>query len=207
MDSLLRRAAQFRVRAVESRKEFYADLESGQQPHTLFVGCSDSRVVPALITHADPGEMFVVRNIANTVPPRTAPEDHSATRAAIEFAVLVLGVERIVVCGHSNCGGCAALDQSPESLDQLPNMREWLKLNAEIPGRVDRLIADGASQERSVLTEQRNVAAQLEHLVTYPFVRERVEAGSLTLQGWYYVVHTGEVFLYDELIDGFTLVT
>ena len=135
MDKLLG-VARFRREDFESHRQLFKELGRQQQPHTLFIGCSDSRVVPELITRTRPGELFMVRNIANIVPPFRKTEDYVGTTSAIEYAVQVLNVEAIVVCGHSNCGGCAAMHQSPEALQHIPNVARWLDVSREVKERV-----------------------------------------------------------------------
>ena len=108
MEKLFKGIARFRREDFESHRQLFKELGRKQQPHTLFIGCSDSRVVPELITRTRPGELFMIRNVANIVPPYRKTEDFAGTTSAIEYAVHVLDVEAIVVCGHSNCGGCAA---------------------------------------------------------------------------------------------------
>jgi len=107
--NLFQGVLRFQQEDFQAQRELFSALGKEQKPHTLFIGCSDSRVVPTLITHAHPGELFMVRNIANIVPPFAQSKHDFSTAAAIEYAVQILGVETIVVCGHSNCGGCAAL--------------------------------------------------------------------------------------------------
>ena len=109
MHNLFEGVVKFQQKDFEEHKELFSDLKSKQAPHTLFIGCSDSRVVPSLITKTMPGDLFIVRNIGNLVPPWRETDDYLSTTSAIEYAVEVLNVENIVVCGHSNCGACASL--------------------------------------------------------------------------------------------------
>lgn len=129
LDRLFNGVKAFRKIGFEVRKSMFIDLEQQQNPHTLFIGCSDSRVVPNLITIANPGELFIVRNIANMIPPYDPTGDSDiATSSTIEYAVNVLNVENIVVCGHSNCGGCRAIFESDESMKELPKVKKWLEI-------------------------------------------------------------------------------
>lgn len=174
---------------------FRSLVDEGQHPTTLFIGCSDSRLVPYLLTGAGPGELFLVRNVGALVPPYDGSHGHHGTTAAIEFAVLNLHVQRIVVCGHSHCGAMKALyeEVSPEA----PNLARWLDLarEAALPVQV--------SPEALRRTEQRAVVLQLERLMDYPMVRRRVEAGEITLHGWHYVIEDGEVHVFDVREGGF----
>ena len=206
MDKLFKGVLDFRQEDFEAQKELFAKLGRRQKPHTLFIGCSDSRVVPTLITRTNPGELFIIRNIANMVPPFHATEDYAATRSALEYAVLVLDVDSIVVCGHSDCGGCEALQQPAESLSHLPFTRKWLEISREVPGRVTQLMKGDTPQERKYLTEQVNILVQMRNLRTYPSIQERVTAGALRILGWYYVIETGEVFNFNDGPGHFELV-
>jgi carbonic anhydrase len=143
-----------------------------------------------------PGELFVVRNIANMVPPYDQNSySFRCTASIIEYAVKMLEVENIVVCGHSNCGGCKALFYPEEKLNQMPFVKEWLTLGYEIRDRVLAKNLDPA--QREFQTEQLNIVKQLENLLTYPFVQSKVESGELKIIGWYYVIETGDVFNYN----------
>jgi carbonic anhydrase len=208
MEKLFKGVARFRQDDFEAHKELFQSLGRTQKPHTLFIGCADSRVVPDLITRTMPGELFTVRNIANIVPPYRQTQEYAGTTSSIEYAVLSLDVENIVVCGHSNCGGCAAMNQSPEELAHLPNVRRWLEISREVRGRVDRQMDIECPEKREWLTEQINILVQMRNLLTYPYVRERYEQGSLNIYGWYYIIETGEIFNFNdqneifELVDG-----
>jgi carbonic anhydrase len=194
MDKLFRGIMEFRRQDFESHRELFKTLGRVQKPHTLFIGCSDSRVVPNLITQTHPGELFVIRNIANIVPPYRITEEFVATTSAIEYAVLALDVDTIVVCGHSNCGGCASMNQSDEELQGLPHVRKWLQVSKEVRGRVDRLLTSDAPEEREWLTERVNILVQMKNLLTYPYVKSRYEEGKLQILGWHYIIETGEIY-------------
>ena len=171
-----------------------------QNPHTLFIGCSDSRVIPNVVTQTIPGELFVVRNIGNFVPHYLKKsETFLATSAVIEYAVLQLNVDNIVVCGHSNCGGCAALYQE-EELKHLPHTKIWLQLAEPVKKIVEEKIAKKkiTLEERSEYTEKMNVVEQLRHLMKYPYIRKRVREGKLNVMGWYYNIEEGEIYNYDR---------
>ena len=198
---LLEGVLRFRQEDFESHKDLFKELGRGQKPHTLFIGCSDSRVVPNLITGTTPGELFTVRNVANIVPPYRVSQDYTATTSAIEYAVQALNVESIVVCGHSNCGGCAALHHPPEALEHLPNVLKWLEILQPVKAEVDELAPlgtpEGTPEEREWLTEQVNIVHQLRNLLTYPYILEKYKAGGLKIFGWYFLIETGEIFNYN----------
>jgi len=188
-DELLQRLRRFHEHAFpQYRAQFRTLVEEGQHPTTLFIGCSDSRLVPYLLTGAPPGELFLVRNVGAFVPPYDGSHGHHGTAAAIEFAVLNLQVSRIVVCGHSHCGAIKALygEVSPEAR----NLQRWLDLGREA------VLPVQAGPEALRRTEQRAVVLQLERLMDYPMVRSRVEAGQLSLHGWHYVIEDGEVHVF-----------
>ncbi len=161
-------------------KAFYEKLAEHQAPNMLWIGCSDSRVVPDLITSADPGTLFVVRNIANLVPP--AGSGDASVGAAIEYAVLHLGIDDIVVCGHTGCGGVKAIHTHAQVE---PHLRRWIA-NGHV----------GAAQTTDEAVKA-NILAQRENLLTYDFVRERVEAGNLVLHGWLFDMSEGDLLAYD----------
>ena len=206
MEKLFKGVARFREDDFEAHKELFQSLGRTQKPHTLFIGCADSRVVPDLITRTMPGELFTVRNIANIVPPYRETQEYAGTTSSIEYAVQSLGVENIVICGHSNCGGCAAMNQSPEDLAHLPNVRRWLEISSEVRGRVDRQMDVECPEKREWLTEQINILVQMRNLLTYPYVRERYQQGVLNIYGWYYIIETGEIFNFNDQNETFELV-
>lgn len=197
VNKLLDGVVRFRNEDFLEHQKLFSNLKDGQAPHTLFIGCSDSRVVPNLITNTLPGELFVVRNIANLVPPYRVSAEFAATTAAIEYAVIVLNVENIVVCGHSNCGGCSALYLPEEKLDKIPNVKKWLELAAPIKKQVLEELKDEDEKIRNWHTELLNVVEQLKHLLSYPFIKERYEKRELKIYGWYYVIESGKVYNYD----------
>lgn len=206
MQKLLEGLVQFRRVDFEAHRDLFRELKTEQKPHTLFITCSDSRVDPNLITGTLPGELFIIRNIANLVPPYRDTSEYVSTTSAIEYAVLALGVENIIVCGHSNCGGCAACLKPAEDLDLLPYTRKWLELAHPVRDRVLKEIPADEPEAQEWMMEQANVVEQLKHLMTYPYIREQVIAGKLAISGWHYIIETGEVFIYDKDAGEFQLV-
>ncbi len=194
----------FKREDFERDKEFFQGLKKGQKPHTFYVGCSDSRVVPNLITKTIPGELFVVRNIANVIPPFDRNDStYKCTASILEYAVKYLEVKNIVVCGHSNCGGLKALFYPEEKLKSLPIVNKWLDLIKDLKQKV-KDIEDAALREWEI--EQLNVVRQLENLLTYDFVREKFEKGEINLYGWYYIIESGEVYNYNFETKEFELI-
>jgi carbonic anhydrase len=188
----------------ERNKNLFEGLKEGQKPHTFYIGCSDSRIVPNLITKTLPGELFVVRNIANIVPPYEKNDGtYKCTASILEYAVKYLEVENILVCGHSNCGGLKALFYPEEKLNELPLVKKWLEIVKEVKEAV-KDVEDPKIREWEA--EQLNVVKQLENLLSYPFVSEKVEKGELKLFGWYYIIESGEVYNYDFEKEEFELI-
>ncbi|WP_030773488.1 carbonic anhydrase [Streptomyces sp. NRRL F-2664] len=191
MKSLIDNARSFSALHVADPRhaEHFQALEAGQSPEVLFITCSDSRVVPALITGARPGELFELRTAGNIVP--ACPDDGrpSGEAATIEYAVRVLGVRDIVVCGHSHCGAVGAVVRG-EDLSSVPAVRDWLDVAVPADAPVRSLPGHSSDVADAV---QAHALAQLEALRGYPCVREGVEAGRLGLHAWYYEVHTGYV--------------
>lgn len=177
----------FRTTVFPRRQQRFADLAAGQAPHTLFITCSDSRIDPSLVTQAEPGELFVIRNAGNLVPAH-GDEPAGGEAATLEYAVVALGVRDIVVCGHSHCGAMAGL-LAPESLGSLPGVASWLRHATPALERV-RAATPGSPASDAIGV---NVGVQLEHLRSYAFVREREASGDLALHGWIYVFERGEV--------------
>jgi carbonic anhydrase len=185
----------FRRETFPGFRDHYTRLiDEGQHPTTLFIGCSDSRVVPDLLMGTEPGQLFIIRNMGAFVPPYDPEQGYHGTSATIEYAVLVLEVSDIVVCGHSHCGAVRATYDPPNP--HTPHIQRWLELGraARVP---DSERGPELTPEVLRRTEQRAVTLQLERLMTYPLVRDRVEQGTLALHGWHYVIEQGEVLALD----------
>ncbi|MFI6559953.1 carbonic anhydrase [Streptomyces sp. NPDC050534] len=182
------------ARLFGQRPEEFAGLAEGQSPQVLFITCSDSRVVPALITGARPGELFELRTAGNIVPPY-ASEHPTSEACTIEYAVEVLGVRDVVVCGHSHCGAVGALVRG-DDLTAVPAVRDWLTHATPRPsGTVeDPAVTEGV---------QSHVLTQLLRLRSYPYIEKRIDDGQLSLHGWFYEVHTGAVLTHDPQTDVF----
>lgn len=177
--------------AARSRAFLERLASEAQNPGAMFIGCSDSRVIPELLTGTSPGELFVVRNVANLVPPFEDAQD--CVGAAVEYAVIALGVEHIVVCGHTGCGGVHAAMAGGHGLDRMPSTRSWLAL-----ARAAAEEARGETElERWDSAVEANVLHQVDHLLTYPAVREAVEANRLDLHGWVYDLRRARLLVYD----------
>ncbi|WP_370421015.1 carbonic anhydrase [Streptomyces sp. QH1-20] len=195
MQSLIDHARAFSTRAPQSTGEL-SSLELGQSPEALFITCSDSRVVPTLITGTRPGDLFELRTAGNIVPEYNT-EHPSGEMATIEYAVSVLGVRDIIVCGHSHCGAVGALVRD-EDLTQLPAVHGWLQRGASAELKEPGTGTDGPDVAEPV---QRHALDQLERLRAYPCVAERLAKGELGLHAWYYEVHTGAVLAHQSAGD------
>ena len=183
-----------------SHRELYHQLATaGQQPETLFITCSDSRVDPNLITNSAPGELFIVRNVGNVVPNRDLP---GGTAAAIQYAVEVLNVENVIVCGHTQCGALKAI-LDPESVAHLEYVSRWVKSTIDVKKLIEEKYEHLIGEEKLNAAIQENVLAQIEHLRQYPFVANRMDAGKLQVNGWVFDVGRGEVYDYDPDIGEF----
>lgn len=194
---LKKRIERFKELEYEFNKDFYIQLKETQKPHTLFIACSDSRVDAETIFQATAGEIFQIRNIANIVPREEEPDNHPSVVSAIEYAVKILKVENVIVCGHSNCGGCAAIRKLEEYKKKLPYTGEWISQSITISDYIDHKYPDMKEEDKIIMLEKLNAVQQLDNLMTYDFVRQRVEAGKLNLQAYYYDIGTGSISVYD----------
>jgi carbonic anhydrase len=188
---------EFQNTVYPEKKALFEQLSKGQAPEALFITCSDSRIETAMITQTDPGELFILRNAGNIVPPHMTHT--GGTTASIEFAVAALKVPHIVICGHTECGAMkGALNL--EGLDSLPHVKAWLGYSRAAVAVVDELAPEGeanADDRMRALLEQ-NVILQLQHLRTHPSVAARLAKGDLALHGWVYDIKTGAVDAFDD---------
>ncbi len=204
MKKLIQGIVDFRKGLTQESRDLFAKLAVGQKPDVLFIGCSDSRVVPNLFASTDPGDLFVIRNVGNLIPPVSDSEQDNSVFAAIEFSVMSLNVADIVVCGHSECGAMQALAQGIENCS-FPHVRSWLKHGVESANKVRQgMIIDPALSEHNQIS-QVNVLEQIEHLKTYPIIRERLEKKQLRIHGWWFDIARADVYCYEQLASHFVL--
>lgn len=204
MQKLIRGLHHFQANIFGSQRELFERLADGQNPEALFITCSDSRVNPNLITQTAPGDLFVLRNAGNLIPPYGAV--HGGEAATIEYAVSVLGVKDIIVCGHSHCGAMDAL-MHQEKLCDVPAVAEWLG-HAEATRRiVKENYHHLADRELLTATIEENTLVQIENLRTHPSVAARISRRALSIHGWVYQIETGRVFTYDPQQGQFVLLT
>ena len=188
----------FREEHFESNDSLYQQLvKEGQTPKTMVVACCDSRVDPALVLDCEPGDLFVIRNVANLVPPVEGRAGHHGTTAAIEYGVRNLGVDHIIVLGHAHCGGIGTLVRSGGVSNPGSFIDDWMCLAESARSRVMIEMPDAPLEEQIRACEQHAILISLQNLMTFSWVQERVEAGSLTLHGWYFDIEHGQLLRYD----------
>ncbi len=202
MDSLSKLTSGFRRFRDGSFRERHADFEAlvdqGQKPKVAIIACSDSRVDPAMVLQADPGDLFVVRNVANLVPPYEPDGQYHGTSAALEFAVRSLQVAHVIVLGHAHCGGIRSMFDEPDETDGgYQFVPPWMGLVRSAYLRVEGTMPDADVNEKARVCEQAAVLVSLENLMTFPSIRERVGDGQLRLHGWYIDIRAGALHLYD----------
>jgi len=197
--TLLEQTRTLRADFFENEKELIARLaREGQKPKTMFIGCSDSRVVPELLYGAKPGDLFVLRNIANIVPPFGTA--HESVGAALEYAVNHLKIAHLVICGHTDCGGLKALDGHVDALAE-PALAQWIKFAREAQTRVDRRGIEPARRHRAIV--EQNIVLQIEHAASYPAVFKALKENRLELHGWLYDMHGPRVYSYNSATKQF----
>lgn len=204
MQKLIEGLHHFQTEVFGTQRELFERLAEGQSPEVLFITCSDSRINPNLLTQTEPGELFILRNAGNIVPPYGTSQGGEA--ATIEFAVGGLNVKDIIICGHSHCGAMKGLLEPPPSRD-FPALTQWLS-HAELTRRVVQdTYTDREGNDLLNVTIQENVLAQMENLRTHPVVASGLARGVLKLHGWVYKIETGDVFAYQPDKGQFTQVT
>jgi len=204
MQRLIEGVHKFRREEFGRYRELFARLSrEGQNPHTLFITCSDSRVLAELVTQSQPGDLFVVKNAGNIVPPAAVTGSTNSTAAAIEYAVHVLGVADIVVCGHTQCGAMTALLNGLPDPSAMPHASAWLEVAAPVREIVQREYKHLNPTDRVTAAAAENVLLALENLRGYPVVAERLNAGKLCLHGWCFKIDTAEMFAYDPVTGQF----
>jgi carbonic anhydrase len=204
INNLIENNIKFQQKIVPTIKNDLLDLaQNGQKPQILFITCSDSRINPDLIFNTKPGDIFVVRNIGNFVA--KYGEEYSECACAIEYALEVLDIKHIIVCGHSKCGACATIHQSIDN-PKLKNIQKWLKLTKDI--KKDALeVNKNNGKDLYQTTEKISIIHQLKNLETFPNVKSRLENNKLKIDGWYYDIQNGNIEAYDKIKNDFTKLT
>jgi carbonic anhydrase len=198
MHSIRKGVVTFQRYVFPQHKALFSRLANNQTPHALFITCADSRVDPTLITHSTPGELFVDRNAGNFIPPFHG--ENASEAAGIEYALKVLKIPNIIICGHTDCGAMKGV-LHPEKAKDLPCVTRWLTNGKEARRRVMAMKLP-AERQMDALT-QRNVVVQLENLLTYPSVKDSLNAGTLQIAGWVYDIEHGKVLEYNGESDNF----
>ena len=195
MQKLIEGIRQFQSSYVPSNKELMEELSKGQHPRVLFIGCSDSRVDPSIITQSDIGDLFIIRNAGNIIPPYEAT--NGGEGATIEYAIEALDIKQVIICGHSQCGAMKGLLQLGDLEEEMPLVYEWLR-HTEATRRLVKDNYDHLSKKEmlDVLVAE-NVLTQIENLRTYPVIRSKLFRGALSMHAWIYKIDSGEVLAYD----------
>lgn len=204
MQKIIRGIHEFQSNIFAARKDLFERLAGGQKPETLFITCSDSRINPNLLTQTEPGELFILRNAGNIVPPWGAAGDGES--ATIEYAVRVLGVNDIIICGHTHCGAMAGL-LNTDSIKDLPAVRRWLEHAEATLSIVRDKYGDESGEELLTDAIKENVLCQIDNLRTHPSVASGLAKGTLKLHGWVYQFETGDVFAFQPQEGKFAPVT
>ncbi len=199
MKKLISGLAKFKSSSFDERKELFATLANGQSPEVLLITCADSRIDPNLITHSEPGDLFICRNAGNIVPPFGLHT--GGMTASIEFGVAALGVEHIIICGHTDCGAMKGA-MNPDSLDALPSVASWLSHTRAAVATVASKHGELGDEHLSEVTKE-NVLLQMKHLETHPAVASKLANKSIEIHGWVYDIGTGSVLAYDADKESF----
>ena len=201
MRKLLKGLHKFQSSYFPANQEIFEQLAEGQKPRVLFITCSDSRIVPHLITQSGVGELFVIRNAGNLVPPFGAA--NGGEGAAIEYAIHVLGIEQVIICGHSNCGAMKGLLKLEKLRTEMPLVYEWLQHAESTRRLIHENYADIKGEELLTITMAENVVTQIENLKTYPVIRSKLHQNKMSIYGWIFDIETGEVLAYNPETDEF----
>jgi len=205
MKKLIQGIVDFRQTLTDEDRALFKKLALGQKPDTLFIACSDSRVVPNLFASKNPGDLFVLRNIGNIVPPSDfTDQDHSAS-AALEFAVLSLNVSDIIICGHSECGGMKVLLEGVED-PCCSHLKLWLKHGEAALKDLRKGITLSPDLSEQNQLSQINVLQQIKHIETYSFVQKKLEKKELRIHAWWFDIAQAQVHCYEPDLNEFVLI-
>lgn len=205
MKKLIQGIVDFRKKLTEENRILFAKLALGQKPDALFIACSDSRVVPNLFASTNPGDLFVLRNIGNLIPPASSSSQDTSAPAAIEFSIFSLNVSDIIVCGHSECGAMQALARGVDTLC-CPHLESWLKYGEESLNKVRKGFIINPSLSEYNQISQVNVLQQMQHVSSYAFIRNRLEKKQLRVHGWWFDIAQADVYCYEQDLHQFVLI-
>lgn len=198
----------FRSGSFMPNREFFAALANKQSPKVMVIGCSDSRVDPAILTNADPGDLFMVRNVANLVPPCAMDDAKHGTSAALQFAVTALNVEHIIVLGHVNCGGIKALLTGDPGVSHAHSfIANWMQIADEARRRTLVIARHKSIEDQLRTLEREAIKTSLANLLSFPWIAERVEDGRLAIHGWYFDLDDGNMYVFTPETDTFALLS
>lgn len=204
LEQLVEGFRRFREQHFAENDALYRQLATqGQTPKVMVVACCDSRVDPAILLGSAPGDLFVIRNVANLVPPADDHSGYHGTTAALEYGVRILGVKHIIVFGHAQCGGIQALMQRIGVGDPDSFISDWMELAEPARDIVEQALPDAAPEARARACEQQAIGVSLRNLMTFHWVRERVESDDLALHGWYFDIEQGQLLQYNEAAGTF----
>lgn len=205
MKKLIEGIVDFRKNLTEESRQLFAKLALGQKPDALFIACSDSRVVPNLFASTNPGDLFVIRNIGNMIPPSRSPDQDSSALAAIEFSIHSLKLADIIVCGHSECGAINMLMHKKDNTC-CPHLASWLQYGEGALQKAKKglKINSGLSPENQL--SQINVLQQMENIASYPFIQERMAKNKLRIHGWWFDIARADVYCYEQSVNQFILI-
>lgn len=206
MKKLIQGIIDFRQNLADENRALFSKLALGQKPDALFIACSDSRVVPNLFASTNPGDLFVLRNIGNLIPPVSASPQDNSSLAVIEFAVFSLNVADIIICGHSDCGAMQALVTGFNTGCSCPHLESWLKFGEESVNKVRRGLTIDPSLSEVNQISQVNVLQQMEHITSFPFIQERIEKKQLRVHGWWFDIAQADVYCYESEQNKFILI-
>lgn len=205
MKKLIQGIVEFRKNLTNEKRDLFAKLALGQKPDALFIACSDSRVVPNLFASTDPGDLFVLRNIGNLIPPASSILQDNSAQAALEFAIFSLNISDIVICGHSECGAMQALLSGVDK-SCCPHLASWLTYGKEsLKNEEKNLIINPNLSEHNKIS-QINVLQQMHHIESYPFIQEKLNQGKLRLHGWWFDIAKADVYCYEQPLQQFVLI-
>jgi carbonic anhydrase len=205
MEKLVKGLHEFQTNYFSRHQELFSRLSGEQHPRVLFITCCDSRINPHLMTQTEPGEIFIMRNIGNIIPPYGTI--NSSEAAAIDYAIRALEIQNIVLCGHSDCGAIKGLLKLSKLAEEMPSVYQWLQYAEATRQVVKENYPLHTGDSLMNITIQENVLTQIENLRTYPSVRAKLTAGKLHIHGWVYQIHTGEVFAYCPVEGQFVKLT
>ena len=205
MKKLIQGIVEFRKNLSQESRDLFAKLALGQKPDTLFIACSDSRVVPNLFASTNPGDLFVLRNMGNLIPPVTAPLQDNSASAVLEFSIFTLNVSDIVVCGHSECGAIQALMEGVD-VECCPHIEPWLKYGEDSLEKWQKGFVINPALAKHNQLSQVNVLQQMEHVKSYPFIQDRLKKKQVRIHGWWFDIAQADVYCYEPSLNQFVLI-